>query len=77
PVQDVRKHLNSAENQQVWFVGDADVDMRCAQNSNCVGVLIHGTSEGRMAHAAIPAGTDMVVVDLPTLDSHLRTGRVA
>ena len=29
---------------KVWFVGDTDIDMRCAANCGCVAVLIHPES---------------------------------
>ncbi|MBV6632558.1 MAG: HAD hydrolase-like protein [Alphaproteobacteria bacterium] len=74
PVRIVRKKLSEAQNTNVWFLGDADVDMACAQNSNCAGVLIHGTSLGQFFNRAVPPGTDLAVLDLPTLQAHLRDG---
>jgi len=30
-----------ARGSDVWFVGDADIDMECAHNAGCTGILLH------------------------------------
>ncbi|CAO5680574.1 MAG: Phosphoglycolate phosphatase [Holosporales bacterium] len=39
PVQKI-KEKNNWEDKNIWFVGDTDVDITCAKNSNCVAVRI-------------------------------------
>ncbi|MBP9752556.1 MAG: HAD hydrolase-like protein [Proteobacteria bacterium] len=39
PVQKI-KEQNNWQNKTVWFVGDTDVDIECAQNSHCTPVRI-------------------------------------
>ncbi|HIJ63886.1 MAG TPA: HAD family hydrolase [Rhodospirillaceae bacterium] len=42
PVQLTLERLGLAEPKDIWFVGDAAVDMECAANSGCIGVLLRG-----------------------------------
>src|SRR5262245_9478929 len=32
-----------APGPEVWFIGDTDIDMLCARNSGCTGILLNGT----------------------------------
>src|SRR5262245_21136756 len=32
-----------AAGPEVWFIGDTDIDMLCARNSGCTGILLNGT----------------------------------
>jgi len=40
PVTMVLDAIGQAAGQDVWFVGDADIDLECAHNSGCVPVLL-------------------------------------
>lgn len=39
PVQHVCEFLNVPSSKNVWFVGDSDVDIKCANDSGCFSVL--------------------------------------
>ena len=41
PVDIIRKEMPSPAADNIWFVGDTDIDMACAHNSACRAVLIH------------------------------------
>lgn len=73
-VQLIRENLSSQQDERVWFVGDADVDMACAQNSNCLGALIHGTSNGHFVNDVVPPGTDLAFLNLSAFHGYLREG---
>lgn len=59
-----------AAGRDVWFVGDADVDMVCAKNAGCHGVLVRASapSAGEF-DGAIP---DLYFRDLAGLMAHMR-----
>ncbi|MBX7146543.1 MAG: HAD family hydrolase [Alphaproteobacteria bacterium] len=40
PVTLALADLIQASHKSIWFVGDTDIDMLCAKNSNCVPVLV-------------------------------------
>ena len=40
PVDMALKGSAIAAGGDVWFIGDADIDLQCAQNANCTGILI-------------------------------------
>ena len=39
---------------EVWFVGDTDIDMLCARNAGCTGLLIRDEAPGRGEFAEAP-----------------------
>ncbi len=45
PVELALKDSGVAAGADVWFVGDSEIDMECAQNTGCVGIL-YGTPDG-------------------------------
>ncbi len=47
-----------APGPEVWFVGDTDIDLLCAQNSGCSGVLLRETAPGPD--------------EFPQIDAHVR-----
>jgi phosphoglycolate phosphatase len=55
----------------VWFVGDADIDMVCARNAGCRAVLIRVEPPEDSEFAAAPP--DLYFPDLKSLAAHLRT----
>jgi phosphoglycolate phosphatase len=54
----------------VWFVGDADIDMLCARNAGCRGVLVRAEPPGADEFTA--AAPDLHFADLASLAAHLR-----
>jgi phosphoglycolate phosphatase len=56
--------------RDVWFVGDADIDMVCAKNAGCHAVLVRPSAPitGEF-HQATP---DLYFADLAALAAHLR-----
>jgi phosphoglycolate phosphatase len=34
-----------ARGPDIWFVGDADIDIECAHNAGCTGILLHAESD--------------------------------
>lgn len=59
-----------AAGRDVWFVGDADIDMVCARNAGCRAVLVRATPPS--AEELALAAPDLHFPDLPTLAEHLR-----
>ncbi|WP_395020163.1 HAD family hydrolase [Dongia sp.] len=57
--------------QDVWLVGDADVDMLCAKNAGCQAVLVRPTAPAAGEFNA--AAPDLYFPDLKSLAAHLRT----
>ncbi|MBT4989776.1 MAG: HAD hydrolase-like protein [Rickettsiales bacterium] len=39
PVEHAIKNHNITLDQKIWFIGDSEVDMNCALNCNCLGIL--------------------------------------
>jgi phosphoglycolate phosphatase len=39
----------------VWFIGDTDIDMHCARNSGCTGILLNLEAPSAEIAAAGPA----------------------
>jgi len=64
PVFLVRESLKQEQQKNIWFVGDTDIDMECARNSDCYGVLIEQDT-GDMPDA------DISFVNLTDLNHHL------
>ncbi len=60
-----------APGPEVWFVGDTDIDLLCAQNSGCSGVLLRETAPG---HDEFPR-VDAHVRDCPGLAALVRHRR--
>jgi phosphoglycolate phosphatase len=56
----------------VWFVGDADVDMLCAKNAGCHAVLVRPAAPAAGEFDA--AAPDLYFPDLASLAAHLRAG---
>jgi phosphoglycolate phosphatase len=54
----------------VWFIGDADIDMLCAKNAGCKAVLLRKTLPANDEFAA--ARPDLHFTDIPSLARHLR-----
>jgi len=44
-----------AAGPDVWFIGDTDIDMLCARNSGCTGILVNHELPSAEAAAAVPA----------------------
>ncbi|MEO0393808.1 MAG: HAD family hydrolase [Pseudomonadota bacterium] len=40
PVDLIRKELSTQQSQNIWFIGDTDIDMACAHNAKCRAVLV-------------------------------------
>jgi len=59
-----------AAGPDVWFVGDADIDMVCARNTGCRAVLVR--AEAPTAAELAVAAPDLHFTDLPALAAHLR-----
>lgn len=55
---------------EVWFVGDTDIDLLCAQNSGCSGILLRETAPARGEFGSV--GVDRHVPDCPGLASLVR-----
>ncbi len=53
PVLKALEGSGLAPGPDVWFVGDADIDLECAKNSGCTGVLVRAEppGEGEFGHA--------------------------
>jgi len=60
-----------AAGRDVWFVGDADVDMLCAKNAGCHAVLVRPSAPAVGEFDA--AAPDLYFPDLKALAAHLRT----
>jgi phosphoglycolate phosphatase len=58
-----------AAGPDVWFVGDADIDMLCARNAGCRAVLVRAQPPAGGEFAAAP---DLHFPDLAALAAHLR-----
>jgi phosphoglycolate phosphatase len=43
-----------ARGRQVWFVGDADIDMECATNAGCIPILVRDEPPGEEEFGAHP-----------------------
>jgi phosphoglycolate phosphatase len=54
----------------VWFVGDADIDMVCARNAGCRAILVRATPPSAEERAT--AAPDLHFPDLAALAAHLR-----
>jgi phosphoglycolate phosphatase len=54
----------------VWFVGDADIDMVCARNAGCRAILVRAQPPSAAEMAA--AAPDLHFKDLAALGDHLR-----
>jgi phosphoglycolate phosphatase len=44
-----------AAGPEVWFIGDTDIDMLCARNSGCTGILVNHEPPSAEAAAAGPS----------------------
>jgi phosphoglycolate phosphatase len=55
---------------EVWFVGDADIDVLCARNAGCRAVLVR--QQAPTAAELAVASPDLHFTDLPALAEHLR-----
>jgi len=56
---------------EVWFVGDADIDILCARNAGCRAILIR--AEPLNAAEFEAAGPDLHFPDITAFAAHLRT----
>jgi phosphoglycolate phosphatase len=54
----------------VWFVGDADIDMLCARNAGCRAILVR--AQPPASNEFPEAAPDLHFPDLPSLAAHLR-----
>lgn len=64
--------LNGSEitaGRDVWFVGDADIDLQCARNANCTGVLIG--EEERAPDSSFNAPADIRLPNVKALSNFL------
>ena len=59
-----------AAGPDVWFVGDADIDMVCARNAGCRAILVRAQAPTTEELAA--AAPDLHFTDLSALAAHLR-----
>jgi phosphoglycolate phosphatase len=54
----------------IWFVGDADIDMLCARNAGCKAVLVRATPPASNEFKEAPV--DLHFADLPRLAAYLK-----
>ena len=59
-----------AAGREVWFVGDADIDMVCAKNAGCHGVLVRSSAPNAGEFDA--AAPDLYFPDLRDFAAHWR-----
>jgi phosphoglycolate phosphatase len=55
----------------VWFVGDADIDIVCARNAGCRAILVRAEPQSAAEREA--AAPDLYFPNLAALGEHLRT----
>lgn len=64
PVTLVRESLKQEQQENIWFVGDTDIDIECARNTSCFGVLVGMETKNK-------PDAGKTFVDLPSLNNHL------
>ncbi|HVO04827.1 MAG TPA: HAD family hydrolase [Candidatus Cybelea sp.] len=63
-------HPGPQAGPDVWFVGDADIDMLCARNAGCRAILVRAQPPAADEFGA--AAPDLYFSNLPSLAAHLR-----